>query len=141
MKMRVKIEDKFFDVEIEDLQSRPILATVDGETLEVWPDETTQAVSAGEGGEAATGAGLVAAGQAAEQVNPGKVVTAPIPGTIVAVLVKEGQSIKFGQELITLEAMKMKNAIRATRDGKVAVVRVTVGDQVRHSQVLIEYAD
>jgi biotin carboxyl carrier protein len=141
MKMRVKIDDKSFDVEIDDLQSRPILAVVDGETLEVWPEEAAPAAGAESEGGSAEAAPMAATAPAPEAADLKKAVLAPIPGTIVAVLVKEGDSVKFGQELVTLEAMKMKNAIRATRDAKVAVVHVNVGDQVRHSQVLVEYAD
>lgn len=144
MKMRVKINAQTFDVEIGDLQSRPILATIAGETFEVWPenaDAPVPAVLPGQAGDppAAPGAGHTP--QPVVTANPAKALLAPIPGTIVAVLVKEGQSVAYGQELITLEAMKMKNAIKATRDGKIGAIHVQVGDQVRHSQVLIDYAD
>ena len=67
--------------------------------------------------------------------------TAPIPGTIVAVLVKAGESVKTGQELCTLEAMKMKNAIRANRDGTVANVLVANGDSVKYGQPLVEFTE
>jgi biotin carboxyl carrier protein len=69
------------------------------------------------------------------------VVTAPIPGVIISIAVKEGDIVKFGDEICVLEAMKMKNAIRANRAGKVAAICVTIGDQVRHGQTLIEYTD
>jgi biotin carboxyl carrier protein len=138
MKMRVTINDQEFEVEIADLKCRPIIATVDGQSFEVWPEGSAPAadtpVEAAPVFQAAGGAPVPLA-------NPGKAVTAPIPGTIVAVLVKEGQAVKLGQELLTLEAMKMKNAIKATREGKIGAIHVQVGDQVRHSQVLIEYAD
>lgn len=67
--------------------------------------------------------------------------TSPLPGTVIAIKVRAGDEVKFGQELLTLEAMKMQNEIRANRDGKIAVVHVNVGDQVRHGQPLVEYAD
>ncbi len=140
MKMRVKIEDKSFEVEIEDLQSRPILATVEGETLEVWPEEASQAAGETSAPVSLPSPQAEAAGVAGKPSNANAVL-APIPGTIVAVLVKEGDQVKYGQEMVTLEAMKMKNAIRATRSAKIAAVRVGVGDQVRHSQVLLEYTD
>jgi biotin carboxyl carrier protein len=49
--------------------------------------------------------------------------------------------VEYGQDLLTLEAMKMKNAIRATRAGTIAAVHVNVGDQVQHGQVLLEFTD
>jgi biotin carboxyl carrier protein len=70
-----------------------------------------------------------------------KQVVAPIPGTILSVSVKEGQEVSFGQELATLEAMKMKSAIRANRAGKIAAIRVTAGDKVSQNQALMDYAD
>ena len=45
MKLNVKIKDQTFEVEIADLNARPILATVDGETFEVYPDEAAQPVA------------------------------------------------------------------------------------------------
>ena len=70
-----------------------------------------------------------------------KQVVAPIPGTILVVSVKEGQDVAFGQELCTLEAMKMKSAIRANRAGKIAVIRVAAGDKVSQNQTLMDFAD
>ncbi len=60
---------------------------------------------------------------------------------IVAIAVKPGDAVKPGQELLTLEAMKMKNAIRANRDGVVAAVLVAVGDHVKHGQALVEFTE
>lgn len=141
MKMRVSINDQSFEVEIGDLTSRPILATIEGEQFEVWPEETNTipAEIPVKPASPAPRSGPVV--QPAVSVNLSHSVTAPIPGTIVAVLVKEGQVVTYGQELVTLEAMKMKNAIKATRAGKIGVIHVQVGDQVRHSQALVDYAD
>jgi len=57
------------------------------------------------------------------------------------VAVKPGDAIKAGQELLTLEAMKMKNAIRSNRDGVIASVLVAVGDHVKHGQPLVEFSE
>ena len=45
--------------------------------------------------------------------------TAPMPGRVIAVLVKPGQAVRKGQPLLILEAMKMEHTITANRDGKV----------------------
>jgi biotin carboxyl carrier protein len=68
-------------------------------------------------------------------------VAAPIPGVILSVGVKTGDEVKTGQELCILEAMKMKNTIRAARDGKIASVHVSAGDQVSHGQALMDYSE
>lgn len=149
MKLTVKIDDQTFEVEIADLNARPILATVEGQTFEVYPDEAAQpaasvaavapVVSAPV--QAAPVAPVRTAAAPAAPVNAAKALVAPLPGTVVKVLVKEGADVKYGQELLTIEAMKMKNAIRASRDGKIAIIHVKEGDSVRHGQPLLEYAD
>jgi glutaconyl-CoA/methylmalonyl-CoA decarboxylase subunit gamma len=68
-------------------------------------------------------------------------VLAPIPGVIISIDVKPGDTVEHGTTLCVLEAMKMKNAIRATRAGKIGAVQINVGETVRHNQVLIEFAD
>jgi biotin carboxyl carrier protein len=74
-------------------------------------------------------------------VDKGKAVLAPIPGVILSVAVCAGATVKVGQELCVLEAMKMKNAIRSTRAGVIANVYVSEGDHVKHGQVLVDFAD
>jgi len=64
-------------------------------------------------------------------------VTAPIPGLIVKVEVKEGDSVTAGQPLVILEAMKMENEIRAPRDGEVRGVHVAPGQSVEQGAVLV----
>lgn len=144
MKLNVKIEGKTFKVEIGDLNARPVVATVDGESLEVFPEEAAAAspqVSVSALSSAAAAAAPVAPAPVAAPTGGAKVVAAPIPGTIVSVAVKAGDAVDVGQELCVLEAMKMKNAIRATRTGKIANVHVVIGTQVRQGQPLVEFAD
>jgi glutaconyl-CoA/methylmalonyl-CoA decarboxylase subunit gamma len=63
----------------------------------------------------------------------------PMPGTIIEVLVNPGDRVKYGQQLFTLEAMKMKNALRSPRDGEVATIEIAVGQTVSHGQVLLTF--
>ena len=60
-----------------------------------------------------------------------------MPGTINAVKVANGQSVKKGDVLVILEAMKMENEIMAPRDGVVASVNVTKGASVNTGDVLV----
>lgn len=64
-------------------------------------------------------------------------VNAPMPGTILRIDVKAGDSVKKGQVLCILEAMKMENEIMSGVDGTVASVAVNQGDSVNTGQVLI----
>lgn len=63
-------------------------------------------------------------------------VTAPMPGKILKVVAKEGQTVKKGQALIVLEAMKMENEIVAPQDGTVASINVSMGVSVESNDVL-----
>jgi biotin carboxyl carrier protein len=61
----------------------------------------------------------------------------PMPGRVVSVKVKEGQSVKAGDPVLVLEAMKMQNEIVANTDGIVREVRVSVGDLVETEDILV----
>ena len=60
----------------------------------------------------------------------GEQVTAPMPGTILSVNVAVGDSVKRGQVLMILEAMKMENEIMCPRDGRVAAIQTAKGAAV-----------
>ncbi len=152
MKIRVQINDQTYEVEVGDLQARPIKAVVDGETFEVWPAESAisaavpapvvrPAAPAAAPAPAPAPAPAARPAAAAGNGNAARQVVAPIPGTILSVSVKEGQEVAFGQELATLEAMKMKSAIRANRAGKIGVIHVSAGDRVGQNQPLMDWAD
>jgi len=66
-------------------------------------------------------------------------VKAPMPGLIVDLHVKEGDSVNPGDALLILEAMKMENLIKASAQSVVKSVRVKKGDSVEKNQVLIEF--
>jgi len=66
------------------------------------------------------------------------VVSAPMPGKILRVLVREGDQVKVGQGLLVLEAMKMENEIPSPKDGVVKRILVKEGDTVDTGQPLIE---
>ena len=66
------------------------------------------------------------------------VVTAPMPGKILRILVNEGEKVKVGQGLLVLEAMKMENEIPSPMDGVVKRILVKEGETVDTGQALIE---
>lgn len=70
---------------------------------------------------------------------PEPVVKAAIPGTIMEVLVKEGQQVKRGDALLVLDSMKMNNTICASDDGMVKKVYVTVGQSVGKDAPMVEF--
>ena len=67
--------------------------------------------------------------------------TAPMSGTVVAVMVKAGDKVARGAPLMILEAMKMEHTITAPADGVVAAVNYRAGDRVKEDAVLVELGD
>jgi biotin carboxyl carrier protein len=148
MKVTVKIEDRFFEVEVVNLHTRPIIATVEGEQFEVWPenvfvtrppDAAPTAQPASTAAPAVFAAAPTAAPTAAR--DDVKAVYAPIPGVIVSVDVRAGDVVEVGQPLCVLEAMKMKNVIRSPRAGEITRVNVSAGDHVKHHDLLFEFTN
>ena len=102
--------------------------TVNGVAYSVSVEET-----------AAGAAPVAAAPKAAAPAGAAGAVTvkAPMPGNILDVKVKAGDSVKAGDVLAILEAMKMENEIVAPQDGTVASVNVNKGDTVNSGDTLV----
>ena len=66
-------------------------------------------------------------------------VKAPMPGLILDVLVKPGQEVKKGDQLMILEAMKMENVLKSQGEGVISSIKVAKGDSVEKNQVLIKF--
>ena len=67
-------------------------------------------------------------------------ITAPMPGLIVSLKAKEGDSVQAGQTLLVMEAMKMENAIAAPYSGTVSKIYVREGDSVGEGDLLVDVA-
>ena len=144
MKMKLSVEGKSFEVQVGDLSAKPVVVLVDGERLEVWPEE--EAIPA------AAPATLLAASASPTHhvpvpvwkprqtdVLPGteNFVIAPIPGVIVSVDVKVGDKVVYGQVVCLLEAMKMRNPLRVAKPGIVTEIKVCAGQHVHYHEPLI----
>lgn len=154
MNIKVKVNDQLYDVEVGDLRSRPIIVVIDGETIEVWPEtdrisyaSTVRVLNREiERGKQPLTSITEQTKQdpmpttASETSDKLKIVKAPIPGVITLIAVQVGNEVAVGQELCKLEAMKMNNSIRASRAGIIATVNISIGQQVKHGDVLFEYS-
>jgi 3-methylcrotonyl-CoA carboxylase alpha subunit len=76
---------------------------------------------------------------AGEAESAGGRLTAPMPGKVVAVMVEAGQTVKKGEPLVIMEAMKMEHTIAAPGDGLVEEVLYAVGDQVADGAPLLAF--
>lgn len=136
MKYTVSIRNKSYEVEVEDIRARPVIAYVDGERFEVHPEPENKPGASKEASEF-----KLQETPKPSSSQPGNLneLTAPLPGTIVEIFVKKGEEIETGHVVMVIEAMKMKNSIRATRSGKVVDVLVAVGQTVAHKQSLMRF--
>jgi glutaconyl-CoA/methylmalonyl-CoA decarboxylase subunit gamma len=64
-------------------------------------------------------------------------IKSPLPGTILDIFVKVGDTVKSGQKLLILEAMKMENSIDSDKDGKVLSISVNKGDNVMEGDIIL----
>jgi len=67
-------------------------------------------------------------------------ITAPMPGLVLTIKVKEGDTVQAGQALLVMEAMKMENAITASYNGTVSRVYVREGDSISEGDLLVDVA-
>lgn len=79
---------------------------------------------------------LANAGTSSQEAHGGRL-TAPMPGKIIALNVGAGDSVKQGDVLLVMEAMKMEHSIQAPADGIVAELFFAVGDQVAEGAELV----
>ncbi len=143
---RVTVDGRIYDVEIDDPDARPVTARLSGFAFSVdveparpeEPKPADEAPAPAPTPAAAPVDPLAAEGDAPAVAGP-KAMTAPIPGVVASVSVKAGQKVGRGDELVTLEAMKMMNVIRSPWDGTVANVHVSEGSRVVQGEPLVTF--
>lgn len=118
------------------------VVTLNGKNYEVDVTETDAVITSVSSAPAAAAAPVAAPAAAAVPVNTavsadGTKVNAPMPGNILAVNFTAGQSVKEGDVMFILEAMKMENEIVAPSDGTVASVNVSQGQSVNSGDLLV----
>jgi len=143
----ITVDGQTYHVEIPDLDATPLQVIVDGQSFEV--EIVGSEIGAAPDQPAPSAWTLVpVAAPRPDQVRAaplpapatpvgGSKVIAPMPGTILSVEVRLGQPVEPGQVLCVLEAMKMKNPIRATQPGTVAEICVEAGKTVAHGELLV----
>ena len=140
---RVTVDGRIYDVEIDDPHARPVTARLSGVAFSVAVEPAREEEDDGAIDEAPTppeptsSAAPPPAGGTA--VGGPQAMTAPIPGVVAAVSVKPGQAVARGDELVTLDAMKMLNVIRSPWDGTVATVHVAMGSKVVQGEPLVTF--
>ena len=134
--VRVKVGERWYTVEVDNISTSPLRVTVEGETFDVEVE------------------GLPAANptftpartpqQGPTQVRPPtpdvseKIIRSPMPGRVVAVNVRPGDTVSPGQEVCVVEAMKMEQSISTSQGGVIKSVHVQPLQQVDANDPMVE---
>jgi acetyl/propionyl-CoA carboxylase alpha subunit len=139
---RIVIGGREYEVEWSNVPGGVISMIVDGESrtariarrdggLAVWVDGHRLDLDVGSSADESVGS-------AGAHAGADGVIKAPMPGSVVKVLVEEGEEVSAGQSLVIVEAMKMENEVRSPIDGVVKAVNVAAGDSVGTTEAMIE---
>lgn len=143
----LRIEGREYQAEVKELTPERAVVEVDGKSFAVDLVQvgrrkiTAEAVRAISVAPAAALAPVAAAPapRAASSAGAGGV-AAPMPGLVLTIKTREGDTVQAGQTLLIMEAMKMENAITAAYSGTVAKIYVREGDSVSEGDLLVDVA-
>ena len=139
---KFKIDGTEYTANVEEKEDGKLAVTVNGKAYEVEVPGHVVAAPKVQPVKPAAAAAPVAAPAAAPAApkkasGAGTAITAPLPGVITSIEVKEGDQVKAGQTVIVMEAMKMANNIEAEKDGKVTAICVKPGQSVMEDDALV----
>ena len=135
MKYKVTLNKRVYEVEVEEGSAM----LVDEYELAA-PAAPAAPAPVAAAAPAAAAAAPAAAAPAAAGLAAGTVVEAPMPGNVLKINVAQGQTVKEGDVLLVLEAMKMENEITATKSGTVAQIVTAKGAVVETGSPLVVIA-
>jgi biotin carboxyl carrier protein len=139
----VSVNGKLYEIEVKEFSLESALISVNGTPYALQVNQISaerpntllsspRSISTGAG----SARSLPSESSVATAQSSGTVV-APIPGSILQVLVRPGEYVKQGQGIFKIEAMKMENEIKSPAVGKVKEIRVKVGDAVSQGDILL----
>lgn len=136
-RLKVKVNGQWYDVELGDIYQSPVEVTVDG----------GQYLIELEGSAGGTTAAPLGIKKLASSPQPGlrsisqgsdSNVRCPLPGKVLSISVKKGQNLEEGDEICSLESMKMEQSIRSSRRGIVKSVKIKRNQNLKTGAVLVE---
>ena len=140
-RLRVRVGNNWYNVEVGDLDQSPVQVTVEGETFAVELD-SPDALPRARPRRGRTQTPGILVPPPASRVNPtggdGNFIRSPMPGRVISIMVRPGDTVSVGQEVCVVEAMKMEQSIRSPQNGVVKEIRVQPMDSVRTNDPLME---
>lgn len=139
----ITLEGRTYRVEVVSVGEGSAVVTVDGRRHEIQIERGAESSV----GEESINAPITPTGgrpefrpdQPPRASSSEQILVAPMPGDILAIKVQPGERVALGQELLLLEAMKMKSAIRSAREGIIESIEVQEGESVSYGQPLLTY--
>ena len=128
--MKIRIGNHWYTVEIQDVDSDPVVVLVDGERFEVKLDNSSFTSEFS----------LTTSDVMRDPENKNNSLTqfnSPMPGTIISILVSIGEKLVVGQDIIILESMKMQQTLKSNVEGTVADVKAREGDQISEGDLIL----
>lgn len=138
-----KINGNRYDVAVNSVSGNIADVTVNGVSYQVEmenasaPAQTSAAPAPASAVQAPSAPVQTASPAPASATGQGKPVTSPLPGVIIDIKVKVGDTVKAGQTIAVLEAMKMENDIQSEWDGVVTAVNASKGDSVLEGAAIV----
>lgn len=137
---KYKINGNLYTVTVNDIEDNIAQVEVNGTPYKVELDKPIKAAPKPITRPAAapkTESGAPVVARPAAPSGSKSAVKSPLPGVILDIKIKEGDTVKKGQTIIILEAMKMENNINANKDGKITAIKVNKGDSVLEGTDLV----
>lgn len=144
-RLRLRINGSLREIEVRSRERKRINFAVDGRSYEVAFDDEVQAATPPSSVGKPPARSSIKTPDTTHPTSPSKggtrVVRAPIPGVVLAILVTEGETVQAGQTMLRLEAMKMENNIFSPVDGVIERIFVAEGEELKDAQPLVEIRD
>lgn len=132
------INGQTYDVEIKNFEDQKAQIEVNGTTYDVDVHSEVKAPTVKTPKIVAKPTVMQDGQSFATKTVVGAGIKSPLPGVILEVLVKVGDSVKRGQKVMVMEAMKMHNDVLAEKDGVVSAVNASAGQSVMEGDVLVQ---
>ena len=128
--MKIRVGNHWYTVEIQDVDSDPVVVLVDGERFEVILDNSSFTSEFS----------LTTSDVMRDPENKNNSLTqfnSPMPGTISSILVSIGEKLVVGQDIIILESMKMQQTLKSNVEGTVVDIKAREGDQISEGDLIL----
>lgn len=141
-KFKFTINGNVYEVDIQNIEDNIAEIDVNGTTYQVEVDRAIQTTKTPKLVRTVSVPSTDSAPSIAKTASPATPkgtgsIKSPLPGVILGIHVKEGDMVKAGDKVITLEAMKMENVIHADKEGRVVSIKVRKDDAVMEGDLLI----